>query len=70
MKKVEVGFVAKRTADGGWVQDRKIYRDVPDEDVGKNGLTKQEENCLKIAANGIFAELIKENPQFRDIFMA
>lgn len=68
MKRIKVGFVAKRTEDGGFVHDRDLYRDVPDSEVGDNGLTKCEERCLKTAAVNVFAELVKENPEFRKRF--
>ena len=64
MKRVQVGFVAKRTDDGGFVEDRPIFRDVPDSDIGKSGLTKTEERALKQAADTVFAALAKNNPLF------
>lgn len=65
MRSVKVGFVAKRTEDGGFVHARDLYRDVPDSDVGDNGLTRTEQSCLSRAAQSVFADLVKENPAFR-----
>lgn len=67
MKQVQVGFVAKRTEDGGFVEDRPIFREVPDSEIGASGLTKCEERALRQAANSVFAELARDNPLFRDI---
>lgn len=67
MKRVQVGFVAKRTEDGRFVEDRPIFRDVPDSDICASGLTKCEERCLKRVADSVFAELARDNPQFREI---
>ena len=66
MARVKVGFVAKRTEDGGFVHDRDLYRDVPDAAVGENGLTKTESACLARSVGSVFAELVKENPEFRE----
>lgn len=65
MTRVKVGFVAKRTEDGGFIHDRDLYRDVPDSEIGENGLTKTETACLARSVGSVFAELIKENPEFR-----
>lgn len=67
MKRVQVGFVAKRTEDGGFVDDRPIFRDIPESAVGASGLTKCEERCLSRAAESVFAEMAKENPQFKEL---
>ena len=67
MKRVQVGFVAKRTEDGGFVDDRPIFRDIPESDVGASGLTKCEERCLSRAAESVFAEMAKEYPQFAEL---
>lgn len=67
MKRVQVGFVAKRTEGGGFVEDRPIFRDVPESDVGESGLTKCEERCLTRAAESVFAEMAKESPQFAEL---
>lgn len=66
-KRVQIGFVAKRTEDGGFVDDRPIFRDIPESDVGASGLTKCEERCLSSAAESVFAEMAKENPQFAEL---
>ncbi len=68
MKRVQVGFVAKRTEDGGFVEDRPIFRDVPESAVGASGLTKCEERCLTRAAESVFAEMARENPDFAELF--
>ena len=68
MKRVQVGFVAKRTEDGGFVDDRPIFRDIPESAVGASGLTKCEERCLTRAAENVFAEMAKENPDFASLF--
>lgn len=68
MKRVQVGFVAKRTEDGGFVEDRPIFRDIPDSAVGASGLTKCEERCLTRAAESVFAEMARENPDFAELF--
>ena len=68
MKRVQVGFVAKRTEDGGFTEDRPIFRDVEDSEIGASGLTKCEERALKHAADNVFAEMAKENPDFRKLF--
>ena len=68
MKRVQVGFVAKRTEDGGFVEDRPIFRDVPESAVGASGLTKCEERCLTRAAESVFAEMARENPGFAELF--
>ena len=68
MKRVQIGFVAKRTEDGGFVDDRPIFRDIPDSAVGASGLTKCEERCLTRAAENVFAEMAKENPDFASLF--
>ena len=68
MKRVQVGFVAKRTEDGGFVEDRPIFRDVPESAVGASGLTKCEERCLTHAAESVFAEMARENPDFAELF--
>lgn len=68
MKRVQVGFVAKRTEDGGFVEDRPIFRDVPDSAVSASGLTKCEERCLTRAAESVFAEMARENPDFAELF--
>lgn len=65
MKRVKVGFVAKRTEDGGFVEDRDLFRDVPDSDVGADGMTKTEAACVSRSVGSVFAELVKENPEFR-----
>lgn len=65
MKQVQVGFVAKRTEDGGFVEDRPIMREVSDAEIGASGLTRTEERALRNAANSIFAELVRDNPLFR-----
>lgn len=67
-KRVQIGFVAKRTEDGGFVDDRPIFRDIPDSAVGASGLTKCEERCLTRAAENVFAEMAKENPDFASLF--
>ena len=67
MKRVQVGFVAKRTEDGGFVEDRPIFRDVPDSEIGASGLTKCEERALKRSADSVFAELARDNPLFREV---
>lgn len=67
MKRVQVGFVAKRTEDGGFVDDRPIFRDIPESAVGASGMTKCEERCLTRAAENVFAEMAKENPQFMEL---
>jgi hypothetical protein len=64
MKRVQVGFVTKRGEDGEFIDDRPIYRDVPDEDIDDSGLTKCEKRCLTRAAESVFAELAKNNPLF------
>ena len=64
MKQVQVGFVAKRTEDGGFACDRPILREVSDHELGASGLTKVEERALRRAANSVFAELVKDNPLF------
>jgi hypothetical protein len=64
MRRVQVGFVAKRTEDGGFVEDRPILREVSDSELGASGLTKVEERALRRAANSVFAELAKDNPLF------
>lgn len=66
-KRVQIGFVAKRTEDGGFVDDRPIFRDIPESDVGASGMTKCEERCLSRAAESVFAEMAKENPQFAEL---
>ena len=68
MKRVQIGFVAKRTEDGGFVDDRPIFRDIPESAVGASGLTKCEERCLTRAAENVFAEMAKENPDFASLF--
>ena len=68
MKRVQIGFVAKRTEDGGFVDDRPIFRDIPDSAVGASGMTKCEERCLTRAAENVFAEMAKENPDFASLF--
>lgn len=68
MKRVQVGFVAKRTEDGGFVEDRPIFREVPESAVGASGLTKCEERCLTRAAESVFAEMARENPDFAELF--
>ena len=68
MKRVQVGFVAKRTEDGGFVDDRPIFRDIPESAVGASGLTKCEERCLTRAAENVFAEMAKKNPDFASLF--
>lgn len=68
MKRVQIGFVAKRTEDGGFVDDRPIFRDVPESAVGASGLTKCEERCLTRAAESVFAEMAKKNPDFASLF--
>lgn len=68
MKHVKVGFVAKRTEDGGFVEDRPIFRDIPESAVGASGLTKCEERCLTRAAESVFAEMARENPDFAELF--
>lgn len=65
MRQVQVGFVAKRTEDGGFVEDRPILREVSDNELGKSGLTKVEERALRRAANSVFAELARDNPLFK-----
>ena len=65
MRQVQVGFVAKRTEDGGFVEDRPILREVSDSELGESGLTKTEEHALRRAANSVFAELVKDNPLFK-----
>ena len=67
-KRVQIGFVAKRTEDGGFVDDRPIFRDIPESAVGASGLTKCEERCLTRAAENVFAEMAKENPDFASLF--
>lgn len=67
-KRVQIGFVAKRTEDGGFGSDRPIYRDIPDSAVGASGMTKCEERCLSRAAESVFAEMAKENPDFASLF--
>ena len=67
MKRVQVGFVAKRTEDGGFVDDRPIFRDIPESAVGASGLTKCEERCLTRAAESVFAEMAKENPRLMEL---
>ena len=67
-KRVQIGFVAKRTEDGGFGDDRPIFRDFPDSAVGASGLTKCEERCLTRAAENVFAEMAKENPDFASLF--
>lgn len=67
MKRVQIGFVAKRNEDGTFVDDRPIYRDVPESQIGASGLTKCEERCLTRAAESVFAEIAKENPQFAEL---
>lgn len=68
MKRVQVGFVAKRTEDGGFVEDRPIFRDVPESAIGASGLTKCEERCLTRAAESVFAEMARDNPDFAELF--
>ena len=68
MKRIQVGFVAKRTEDGGFVEDRPIFRDIPESAVGASGLTKCEERCLTRAAESVFAEMARENPDFAELF--
>ena len=68
MKRVQVGFVAKRTEDGGFVDDRPIFRDIPESAVGASGLTKCDERCLTRAAENVFADMAKENPDFASLF--
>ncbi len=65
MKQVQVGFVAKRGEDGGFIEDRPIMREVSDAEIGSSGLTKTEERALRRAANSVFAELARDNPLFR-----
>lgn len=67
MKRVQIGFVAKRTEDGGFGSDRPIYRDIQDSAVGASGLTKCEERCLTRAAENVFAEMAKENPRLMEL---
>jgi hypothetical protein len=67
-KRVQIGFVAKRTEDGGFVDDRPIFRDIPESAVGASGMTKCEERCLSRAAENVFAEMAKENPDFASLF--
>ena len=67
-KRVQIGFVAKRTEDGGFVDDRPIFRDIPESAVGASGLTKCDERCLSRAAENVFAEMAKENPDFASLF--
>lgn len=67
MKRVQVGFVAKRTEDGGFVDDRPIFRDIPESAVGASGMTKCEERCLTRAAESVFAEMAKENPRLMEL---
>ena len=66
-KRVQIGFVAKRTEDGGFVDDRPIFRDIPDSAVGASGMTKCEERCLSRAAESVFAEMAKENPRLMEL---
>ena len=66
-KRVQIGFVAKRTEDGGFVDDRPIFRDISESAVGASGMTKCEERCLSRAAESVFAEMAKENPQFAEL---
>lgn len=66
-KRVQIGFVAKRTEDGGFVDDRPIFRDIPESAVGASGLTKCEERCLTRAAENVFAEMAKENPRLMEL---
>ncbi len=68
MKRIQVGFVAKRTEDGGFVEDRPIFRDVPESAVGASGLTRCEERCLTRAAESVFAEMARGNPDFAELF--
>lgn len=67
MKRVQVGFVAKRTEDGGFVDDRPIFRDIQESAVGASGMTKCEERCLTRAAESVFAEMAKENPRLMEL---
>lgn len=67
-KRVQIGFVTKRTEDGGFGSDRPIFRDIPDSAVGASGMTKCEERCLSRAAERVFAEMAKENPDFASLF--
>ena len=67
-KRVQIGFVAKRTEDGGFVDDRPIFRDIPESAVGASGLTKCEERCLSRAAESVLAEMAKENPDCASLF--
>ena len=67
MKRVQVGFVANRTDDGGFVDDRPIFRDIPESAVGASGMTKCEERCLTGASENVFAEMAKENPQLMEL---
>ena len=66
-KRVQIGFVAKRNEDGTFVDDRPIYRDVQESQIGASGLTKCEERCLTRAAESVFAEMAKESPQFAEL---
>lgn len=67
MKRVQIGFVAKRNEDGTFVDYRPIYRDVPESQIGASGLTKCEERCLTRAAESVFAEMARDNPQFAEL---
>ena len=66
--KVQIGFVAKRNKDGTFVDDRPVYRDVPESQIGASGLTKCEERCLSRAAESVFFEIAKQNPDFAELF--
>ena len=66
-KRVQIGFVAKRNEDGTFCDDRPIFRDVPESQIGASGLTKCEERCLTRAAESVFAEMAKESPQFAEL---
>ena len=65
MRQVQVGFVAKRTEDGGFIEDRPILREVSDHELGASGLTKVEERALRRTANSVFAEIARDNPLFK-----
>ena len=66
-KRVQIGFVAKRTEDGGFVDDRPIFRDIPDSAVGASGMTKCADRCLTRAAESVFAEMAKETPRLMEL---
>lgn len=67
-RRVCVGFVCYRDEAGNFRKEKiPLYREIPEEQFSKSGLTYEEAQACRHLANNVFAELLEKNNVFEEL---